>query len=147
MNLRIDKTWPLTAAEQLKAQLRLAIRTGRIRTGHALPTVRTLAGNLALNPNTIAAVYRDLENEGLVTKHRRGGTRVAPTPMPAPPADREFEMAADRLIRLARSQHRTGAELLRLLAARWTAIDADTFGDRDRYPLYTFLQRYDHDQS
>ena len=144
--MKIDKTWPLSAAEQLKSQLRLALRTGTWRTGANLPTVRKLAAVLSLNPNTIAAVYRDLAREGLVTHHRRGGTRVAPGLLRRTEEDAELLETADRLIRLAQAQQRTGAELLRLLAGRWHAPGEPNFSDARRHPLYEFLRHHDHDQ-
>ncbi len=145
--MKIDRTWPLSATEQLKSQLRLAIRTGNLRAGSVLPTVKTLAADLALNPNTIAAAYRDLVAEGLLTQHRRGGTRIAPGPFPHSAAERELLAMADRLIRLAQSRRYSGGEVLRLVAGRWAGTDASGFGADGRYPLYDFMQRHEHDQA
>jgi GntR family transcriptional regulator len=144
--MTIYRTWPLTASEQLKSQLRTAIRSGRLRTGQNLPTVRTLAEELAVNPNTITAVYRDLADEGLLTKHRRGGTKVAAGTPSDSRADQQLQLLADRLIRLAHIHHRSGADILRLIAGRW---DAATGGSRpdSPYPIYELLQKYDHDQA
>jgi GntR family transcriptional regulator len=62
---------------QLKDQLKRAIAGGALRTGDQLPTVRDLAGQAVVNPNTVARVYRELELEGLVTTQRGVGTFVA----------------------------------------------------------------------
>ena len=144
--MNIDRTWPLSPSEQLKSQLRTAICSGRLRTGQNLPTVRTLAVKLAVNPNTVAAVYRELAGEGLVTKHRRGGTKIAPgSPLPSED-DRKLQEAADRLIRCAKQQKRSGAEVLRLIAGRWDANDL-LFSDSGSYPVYDLLKTHDHDQA
>ncbi|MBS0631171.1 MAG: GntR family transcriptional regulator [Verrucomicrobia bacterium] len=145
--MKIDRTWPLSPAEQLKSQLRLAICTGTFRAHHPLPTVKALAAELSLNPNTVAAVYRALGREGLITHHRRGGTRVSPGPFPRARGERELLALADRFIRFAQKHQRTGADALRLIAGRWRTADLPAYPDERRYPLYAFLQDHDHDQA
>ena len=62
---------------QIKEQMRLAVATGAIRAGEQLPTVRDLAAELRINPNTIARVYRELQTEGLLVSRQGSGTFVA----------------------------------------------------------------------
>lgn len=50
--------------EQVRDGLRKLIVTGAIADGEKLPSVRALAAQLAINPNTIARAYTELENEG-----------------------------------------------------------------------------------
>lgn len=57
---------PRPIYEQLKEKLRRLILTGALREGERLPSVRELAGQLSINPNTIARAYRELETEGFV---------------------------------------------------------------------------------
>lgn len=58
---------------QLVAQLKHAIETGAIRAGEQLPSVRRMAEDLLINPNTVVRAYRDLEAEGIVVlKHGSG---------------------------------------------------------------------------
>ena len=52
--------------QQLKDNLRKMILSGAIAEGEKLPSVRELAGDLAINPNTIMRAYRELEAEGYV---------------------------------------------------------------------------------
>ena len=52
--------------EQLKDRLRQLIISGGIREGEQLPSVREMAAQLAINPNTIQRAYRELEHEGYV---------------------------------------------------------------------------------
>lgn len=52
--------------EQIKDQLRRMLISGAIAKDEKLPSVRDLASQMAINPNTIQRAYRDLEAEGLV---------------------------------------------------------------------------------
>ena len=52
--------------EQIKDGLRKLIVTGALRTGEKLPSVRALATQLSINPNTIQRAYNDLEGEGYI---------------------------------------------------------------------------------
>ena len=57
---------PRPIYEQLKEKLRRMILSGVIAEGEKLPSVRELAGQLSINPNTIARAYRELEAEGFL---------------------------------------------------------------------------------
>jgi len=58
---------------QLMEQLKHAIETGAIRAGEQLPSVRQMAEELMINPNTVARAYRELEHEGVIElKHGAG---------------------------------------------------------------------------
>ena len=52
--------------EQVKEDLRRLVGSGVLRPGDRLPSVRELAGQLAINPNTIQRAYRELETEGYI---------------------------------------------------------------------------------
>ena len=52
--------------EQVKDDLRRLVVSGAIQPGEKLPSVRELAGQLAINPNTIQRAYRELEAEGYI---------------------------------------------------------------------------------
>ena len=52
--------------EQIKDGLRRLIITGAMQPDEKLPSVRALAGQLAINPNTIQRAYAELENEGYI---------------------------------------------------------------------------------
>jgi GntR family transcriptional regulator len=58
---------------QLIEQVKHAIETGVLRGGEQLPSVRQIAEELLINPNTVARAYRELEHEGIVDlKHGSG---------------------------------------------------------------------------
>ena len=64
--------------EQVKDDLRRLVVTGTIRPGEKLPSVRELAGQLAINPNTIQRAYRELEAEGYIISVPGRGSFAAP---------------------------------------------------------------------
>src|SRR6201996_6613126 len=68
---------------QIVQQVKEALRLGTIGVGDQLPTGREVAADLAINPNTVAKAYRDLEREGLVVARQGRGTFVANTLAPA----------------------------------------------------------------
>lgn len=64
--------------EQVKDGLRRMVVTGVIREGEKLPSVRSMASSLAINPNTIQRAYEALEAEGYVYSIPGKGSFAAP---------------------------------------------------------------------
>ncbi len=64
---------------QIVQQVKDALRLGFLDVGDQLPTVREVVADLAINPNTVAKAYRDLEREGLVSAQQGRGTFVTST--------------------------------------------------------------------
>jgi GntR family transcriptional regulator len=62
---------------QLIDQVRSGIASGSLNAGDQLPTVRQLAVDLAINPNTVMRAYRELELGGLLETHQGTGTFIA----------------------------------------------------------------------
>ena len=62
--LVLDNRDPRPIYEQVKAGLRRLIMTGAMKPGEKVPSVRDMAGTLAINPNTIQRAYRELEADG-----------------------------------------------------------------------------------
>src|ERR1700691_1772312 len=62
---------------QIEPQVKHAIAAGALRPGQALPSVRKLAAELGINPNTAARAYQNLERDGIITTVPGGGTYVA----------------------------------------------------------------------
>ena len=87
--------------EQIKDQLRKLILTGGIAQGEKLPSVRELATQLAINPNTIQRAYRELESQGyLVTLPGKGAFVVENPALEARRMEilwQQLERAADEL--------------------------------------------------
>jgi GntR family transcriptional regulator len=63
--------------QQVMEQIRAAIERGELGPQSALPTVRQLAGDLGIAPNTVARAYGELQAEGWLIGDGRRGTRVA----------------------------------------------------------------------
>jgi GntR family transcriptional regulator len=63
---------------QIVEQVRLAVATGALAAGEALPGVRTLAERLRINFNTVAKAYADLVRDGVLQSHQGRGVFVAP---------------------------------------------------------------------
>ena len=78
------KTLPLTIEyhsgipvyRQIINAIAAAVASGEITTGDPLPTIRNLAAELKINPNTVAKAYRELELTGVVASAGRNGTVV-----------------------------------------------------------------------
>ena len=64
---------------QIVQQVKEALRLGLLDVGDQLPTVREVVAELAINPNTVAKAYRELEREGLVVARQGRGTFIAET--------------------------------------------------------------------
>lgn len=62
---------------QLVGGVRRAIEVGTLREGERLPTVRALAGELAIAPNTVVKAYNELQREGWIQSRPGAGTVVA----------------------------------------------------------------------
>jgi GntR family transcriptional regulator len=62
---------------QLVEQVRHGVETGALRAGDQLPTLRTVADALVVNPNTVAKAYREMEHAGLIVLRQGAGAFVA----------------------------------------------------------------------
>ena len=77
MHFRIDNALGRPVYQQIIDQVKRDIALGRLVKDEKLPTVRQLAGKLAINPNTIAKAYRQLEQEGIIVTKPGAGAFVA----------------------------------------------------------------------
>ena len=80
---------------QIQDQIRYGIASGRLRQGEQLPTVRALAVDLSVNPNTVIKAYSELEREGVLTTEQGSGTFVGGLPATAlSPKERSAKLRA-----------------------------------------------------
>ncbi len=63
--------------KQIILQVEMAIADGRLTRGDQLPTVRSLAVDLRINPNTVARAYNELEIRGIVNTQQGTGTFIS----------------------------------------------------------------------
>jgi DNA-binding transcriptional regulator YhcF (GntR family) len=73
----VDPASPVALNVQLHTQIQDAVKDGTLAAGSKLPTVRALATELGVAPYTIARVYRQLEDLGVLETHGRNGTIVS----------------------------------------------------------------------
>jgi len=91
----VDSRSPTPIYAQLDRSIRAAIATGKLEPGAQLPTVRQLAVDLAVNANTVARVYAQLERDAILETRRGVGTFVRESPSPqAARSHRERELRA-----------------------------------------------------
>jgi GntR family transcriptional regulator len=76
MDIAINTSDPEPVYEQIVRQIQQAVKAGSLKPGTPLPPVRQLAGDLALNRNTVARAYRILEDQAVILTAGRKGTFV-----------------------------------------------------------------------
>src|SRR5271163_636740 len=74
---RLDNGSGVPVYRQLIDQVQAGIATGVLTVGHQLPTVRQVAVDLAINPNTVMRAYRELEIRGVLDTQQGTGTFIA----------------------------------------------------------------------
>ena len=77
MRFQIDSRSPSPPSEQLADQVRFAVASARLAPGDRMPSVRALAEEIRINPNTVGRAWRDLEREGVLESRRGDGMFVA----------------------------------------------------------------------
>ena len=114
---------PRPIYEQIQSELRRLMLTGALPPGSRLPSVRELAGQLAINPNTIQRAYRELEADGYILSVAGKGFFVAQVDQIAEQQKKQavgaFLAAAQRLRALGLTQ----AQLTQLLTQEDAAND------------------------
>jgi GntR family transcriptional regulator len=114
---RLDAHSGVPVYRQLIDQVLGAIATDTLRSGDQLPTVRQVAVDLAINPNTVMRAYREMEIRGILDTQQGAGTFIAEQKSAAPKEERDRQLAqmADELVARAGSLGFTLAELLERL--------------------------------
>jgi GntR family transcriptional regulator len=76
-SFRLDPHSGVPVYRQLIDQVQAAVATGVLRVGDQLPTIRLVAVELSINPNTVTRAYREMEIRGLVDSQQGTGTFIA----------------------------------------------------------------------
>jgi len=76
MPLRLNPASGIPVYVQLVEQVKHAIETGAIEAGDQLPSVRKMAEDLLINPNTVLRAYQDLEREGIIELRHGSGAFI-----------------------------------------------------------------------
>jgi GntR family transcriptional regulator len=77
MEFSLDQANGMPVYRQIIRQIEHGVLSGRLKTGDKLPTIRSLAVALKINPNTIAKAYGELEIRGILTTQVGSGTYIA----------------------------------------------------------------------
>ncbi|MFH1739167.1 MAG: GntR family transcriptional regulator [bacterium] len=77
MQFSIDTKSGVPFYRQIIEQVKFAIARGDLCPGDQLPTVRQLAVDLSINPNTVIRAYRELEIEGMLNTQQGSGTFIS----------------------------------------------------------------------
>jgi GntR family transcriptional regulator len=119
MRITIDESEPEPVFSQLIRQIREAVAGGMLKPGTPLPTIRQLALDLRVNPNTVAKSYRLLERDGVIETRGRSGSFVHRDGLKASRLDLPAQAAtrlADTVIEL-RDKGLTDSEIRNAFAA------------------------------
>ncbi|MGE0493015.1 MAG: GntR family transcriptional regulator [Vulcanimicrobiota bacterium] len=126
LGFHVDRSLATPLHVQLSEQIHLQIHSGQLPPGQRLPTVRSLAIELGLNANTVARVYRELQDRGFLELERGVGTFVAREP-PESPLGRtdvkRIRSKASQLITLSRGAGLSFAELTQLIENLWKEME------------------------
>lgn len=102
--------------EQIAFRAKEAIAQGLLRAGERLPSVRELAKELAVNPNTVARAYGALESDGVIVRRQGQGCFVSERPGGVAAAERRRRLAG-LIARLVTEAFHLGVDERALLAA------------------------------
>ena len=79
MQIQINSSSDRPVYQQIIDHVKRDIALNRLKNGEKLPTVRQLAAQLAINPNTIAKAYRQLEQDGIIVTRPGAGAFITET--------------------------------------------------------------------
>ncbi len=98
---RLDGSSGVPPYLQLVHQVRQSLLLGYLREGDRLPTVKDVAADLVINPNTVVKAYRQLEHEGLAGGRPGQGTFITATAASVPPAQQDLRASLEAWLRAA----------------------------------------------
>lgn len=123
-HFRLNESSGVPVYRQLIDQIQAGIATGALPAGAQLPTVRQVAVDLAINPNTVLRAYRELEIRGVLDTQQGTGTFIGSQAAPAAEDERttRLHQLIDEFMARAGSGGFTLEEILQELRERRTTI-------------------------
>jgi GntR family transcriptional regulator len=117
INFSLDQVNGVPVYRQIIRQIEFGVLSGRLKTGDKLPTIRSLAVELKINPNTIARAYGELEIRGLLATQVGSGTYISDKrPEPEDDGrDRKIQEVLGRFMQELQGLGAERAEILRLV--------------------------------
>ncbi len=121
----LDESSSLPLYQQIVESVALAVATGNLSPGDPLPSVRRLASELRINPNTAARSMRELETRGLSSSIRGVGSVVADNARPEAKelASGVLAREIDSTLQVARNLGLAHSTLLDSLRDRWEEVE------------------------
>ncbi len=127
----INPADPAPIWRQIEEGMRRLIALGALKPGGPVPSMRDLARDLRVNPNTVARAYQRLTEGGVLAVRRGEGTFVAEQPAQPRKAEKH-EMLRDAAQRFARAAVAAGAELQEAVEAVEAAYEKLVRDERKR---------------
>src|SRR5579884_3113539 len=93
VRFHLDPKSGVPAYRQIIDQVQAGLASGTLAAGDQLPTVRQLAVDLAINPNTVMRAYRELELGGMLETHQGTGTFISDKKPERKTVERERQLA------------------------------------------------------
>jgi GntR family transcriptional regulator len=121
MSIRVRPESPVPIYEQIVSQVVFAVAGGDLGPGDLVPSVRDLAAELVINPNTVARAYQELERLGVV-EARRGLGMAVTAEAPKRCRDRRKESVRERIREAVREAVAAGLssdDVQKLVATEW----------------------------
>ncbi len=126
LNIRVTPGSSAPIYQQIVTQIHHAISSGAFEAGELIPSVRSLAEQLLINPNTVAKAYADLSKDGLLETFPGRGLAVAPrrAGMGLTKAERlrRIEPLLEQTVAEAVALELSPKELADLLEKKWKGI-------------------------
>jgi len=94
IDFKLDPKSGVPFYRQIIDQIRYGIASGHLKVGDKLPTVRALAVDLSVNPNTISRAYRELEIQDVLETQMGTGTFIGSVDVVVPDAERRRKLAS-----------------------------------------------------
>jgi GntR family transcriptional regulator len=129
MDITISLTDGVPIYRQIVNQIKYLVASGLLQPGEELPSIRTLALQLKVTPNTIVKAYDELESSGVLHGRRGAGTFVSEgrrSLLAQEERQRLIEQRIDALLAEAHQLNFTADDILRMLRERRAAMESGT---------------------
>jgi GntR family transcriptional regulator len=130
MTIRVRPDSPVPIYEQITAQITFAVAAGDLAPGDLVPSVRDMAAELVVNPNTVARAFQELERLGVLASKRGLGMEVTPDG-PKLCRDRRKGLVLVRLreaLREAASAGLSAADVCKMVEDEWPRLHGSRNG-------------------